>query len=92
MIRSNVLLPQPLSPTTPMRSPSLTVSDTSSNNGRLGREARSPWASIKITGSPDYEWKRSTTLIDHRQELAGGIDPEKRNDPNPLQARIVGDV
>ena len=49
MMRNNVLLPQPFRPTTPTRSPSLRVIETSANNGRLGREALSPWASITIT-------------------------------------------
>ena len=35
-IRSSVLLPQPLRPTTPSRSPSLIVTETSANSGRFG--------------------------------------------------------
>ena len=50
--RNNVLLPQPLSPTTPRRSPVLTVTETSLNNARPGREARRPSASIRIMSVP----------------------------------------
>ena len=42
IMRSSVLFPHPLRPTTPIRSPSLTVSETSANKGRLGRDALSP--------------------------------------------------
>ena len=49
-IRSSVLLPQPLSPTTPSRSPSLIVSETSANSGRFGRLAASRSASMRIMG------------------------------------------
>ena len=51
IMRNSVLLPQPFRPTTPTRSPSLRVIETSANSGRFGREALSPWASITITTS-----------------------------------------
>ena len=49
IIVSSVLLPEPLRPTTPMRSPSLRVSERSVNSGRFGRDALEPCASIRIT-------------------------------------------
>ena len=52
IIASSVLLPQPLRPTTPIRSPSLRVSERSVNSGRFGRDAPSPCASIRITTHP----------------------------------------
>ena len=51
-MRNNVLLPQPLRPTTPRRSPVLMVIETSSNKVRPGREALSPSASIRIISVP----------------------------------------
>ena len=50
-MRNSVLLPQPLSPTTPRRSPSLMVTETSANRGRFGRLAASRSASIRIMAS-----------------------------------------
>ena len=47
--RSSVDLPEPLSPTTPSRSPDAIVTDTSANSGRPGRLAASPAASRRIT-------------------------------------------
>ena len=47
--RSSVDLPQPLRPTTAMRSPDATVTETSANRGRPGRLAARPAASRRIT-------------------------------------------
>src|SRR3954469_9215714 len=48
-IRSSVDFPLPFRPTTPKRSPSLMVSDTSANSGRFGRAAPMRSASMRIT-------------------------------------------
>ncbi|CAB4605362.1 unannotated protein [freshwater metagenome] len=47
-IRSSVVLPEPLMPTTPMRSPGSTVIDTSVNSGRSGRLADRREASRRL--------------------------------------------
>jgi hypothetical protein len=48
---NKVLFPHPFRPTTPMRSPSLRVNETPANNGRFGRDAATPSASITIVGT-----------------------------------------
>jgi hypothetical protein len=62
-MRNKVLLPQPFNPTTPIRSPSLKVNEMLSNNGRFGRDAFSPWASIKITASQAISTNRLVLVL-----------------------------
>ena len=82
MMRNSVLLPQPFRPTTPTRSPSLRVIETSAKSGRFGREALSPWASITITTAQATSTSppnsgRDTTTEDFSPTVRGRTPPHK---------------
>ena len=70
--RSSVDLPLPFRPTTASRSPLDSVTDTSANSGRPGREAARPEASSRITS------EEAMASTDHRSSAHLQLQAESR--------------